>query len=130
MFVPALQHTDSVQADFAEEQNLVAKLVHLLHNDNPDILFKMYSVARKQFGTGGPNRIKYTLVPMVFSYLKLGMKIHNMKERGEEVNTSTTKVLQYVLDILQKIDKLIPEQVTLSTNTAQLGRLDGEVPLP
>jgi len=108
---PTFEDIYADEADFAEEQNLVAKLVHLLHNDNPDILFKMYSVARKQFGTGGPNRIKYTLVPMVFSYLKLGMKIHNMKERGEEVNTSTTKVLQYVLDILQKIDKLIPEQV-------------------
>jgi len=113
---PAFADIYADEADFAEEQNLVARLVHLLHNDNLDVLFKMYSAARKQFGIGGPQRIRYTLVPLVFSYLKLAARIHAAAARDKgaaapATTTTTGKVMQYVLETLQKIDKVVPEQV-------------------
>jgi vacuolar protein sorting-associated protein 35 len=63
--------------DFEEEQNLIARLVHLFDNSDTDQLFKVLAAARKHFGQGGVKRIQYTLVPLVFSYLKLAQRIYN-----------------------------------------------------
>jgi len=38
-------------------------------------LFQIYTVARKHFGKGGMNRIRYTLVPLVFGYIGLAARL-------------------------------------------------------
>ncbi len=85
--------------DFEEEQNLVAKLVHLLDNSDTDQLFRVLAAARKHFGQGGVKRIQYTLVPLVFAYLRLAQRIHTAQE--EEKVVGVDKVFKYVLEILQ-----------------------------
>ena len=46
--------------EFKSEQQLVTKILSLFKNDDPDELFKMYAIARKQFGQGGFKRVPFT----------------------------------------------------------------------
>ena len=43
--------------------------------DEDGQLFQIYTVARKHFGKGGMNRIRYTLVPLVFGYIGLAARL-------------------------------------------------------
>jgi vacuolar protein sorting-associated protein 35 len=58
-------------SEMQEESNLVSKLVHMLDHEDTDIAFQMLSVARNHLGMGGKSRVGYTLVPVVFSALRL-----------------------------------------------------------
>lgn len=57
--------------DFAEEQNLVARMVHQLRSDDPDDHFQILKTARRHFSSGGPQRVKHTLPPLAFSALQV-----------------------------------------------------------
>ena len=57
--------------DFAEEQNLVARMVHQLRSDDPDEHFQILKTAREHFSTGGPRRVRHTLPPLAFSSLQV-----------------------------------------------------------
>uniref|UniRef100_A0A0N5AF59 Vacuolar protein sorting-associated protein 35 n=1 Tax=Syphacia muris TaxID=451379 RepID=A0A0N5AF59_9BILA len=59
--------------DFAEEQTLVARIVNLIHAETADQQFIMLKTIRKQFGSGGNHRIKYTLPPLVFAVYQLAL---------------------------------------------------------
>ena len=58
--------------DFEEEQNLVARLVHRLRSDDSDTQYRLLVAARKQFGQGGPRRLRHTLPPLAQEALRLG----------------------------------------------------------
>ena len=54
--------------EFAEEQGLMGRLIHLLTSpDDPDQQYNILSTARKHFGTGGPKRIGSSLPPIVIA---------------------------------------------------------------
>ncbi|KAG2393890.1 hypothetical protein C9374_003654 [Naegleria lovaniensis] len=91
--------SDIEEEEFEDDQNLVARLVHLLYNEDTDTLFRVYSTARKHFGQGGPKRILFTLTPLVFAYLQLAKRIRNHPEREQKV-VKEEKVFQYVIEIL------------------------------
>ena len=57
--------------DFAEEQNLVARMTHQLQSDDPDEQFHILKTARQHFTQGGPRRVKHTLPPLAFAALKV-----------------------------------------------------------
>ena len=59
------------EQDFAEEQNLVARMVHQLRSEDPDEHFQILKTARKHFASGGPQRVKHTLPPLAFSALQV-----------------------------------------------------------
>eukprot|EP01002_Notosolenus_urceolatus_P001503 NODE_138_length_2643_cov_38.976870_g111_i0.p1 GENE.NODE_138_length_2643_cov_38.976870_g111_i0~~NODE_138_length_2643_cov_38.976870_g111_i0.p1 ORF type:complete len:823 (-),score=314.76 NODE_138_length_2643_cov_38.976870_g111_i0:108-2576(-) len=80
---------------FVEEQVLVTRIVHLVRNSDPAILFKMLAFLRKQFGQGGTKRIVHTLPPLIFAYLRLA---HQVKEEDLE---TYSKLLDKVFDHLQ-----------------------------
>eukprot|EP00659_Diplonema_papillatum_P014273 gene14273-21892_t len=57
--VVTIEGDDDVKdEDLEEDQNLVAKMIHMFKNDSCDVQFKMYSATRKQFGLGGEARMK------------------------------------------------------------------------
>ena len=91
--------------DFAEEQSLVGRFIHLLLSDDPDQqylvsfashtvefrhsinvfsgdvfhgglrhVFQILNTARKHFGAGGNQRIRYTLPPLVFAAYQLAFR--------------------------------------------------------
>jgi vacuolar protein sorting-associated protein 35 len=94
------QENEQVDQEFQEEQELVTKMLHLFQNEDPDELFKMYSIARKQFGQGGLNRIIFTLPPLIFSYLKIAPLLKNSGGKFTDV-----KVFQYVTEILRVLSQ-------------------------
>ena len=62
--------------DFAEEQNLVARMVHQLRSDDPDEHYQILKTARRHFSSGGPRRVKHTLPPLAFSALQVLSLFH------------------------------------------------------
>jgi len=87
---------------FVEEQTLVARLVHQMKSDDNDLQFKIFSMARKQFGQGGVKRIKHTLVPLVFSGLALAQKV-----KGKEL--SDAKMKDKIAKATQKQEEIMAE---------------------
>ena len=67
--------------DVVEEQNLVAKMVHLIMSPpggSADEDLQLLSAARKHFGEGGDVRIRFSLPPLVISSIKLTQKFQNL----------------------------------------------------
>lgn len=69
--------------DFAEEQNLMARFIHLLAADESDLdqQYRMLTAARKQFGAGGSRRIPFTLPPLVYEAFKLARKYFDVRQQ-------------------------------------------------
>jgi vacuolar protein sorting-associated protein 35 len=86
--VPFDELSDPEKETFATEQRLVGRLISLMRNDDDAQLFQIYTVARKHFGKGGMNRIRYTLVPLVFGYIGLAGRL---KRHGEEAGAAAAE---------------------------------------
>ena len=69
---------DLDEEDFAEDQEVVARVVHLLQVDAttpPKEAFAMISTAHAAFSKGGSRRMRYTLVPLAFAALRLARRL-------------------------------------------------------
>merc|ERR1712166_997115 len=86
--IPFEDLSENDRSVFATEQRLVGRLISLVRNDDDAQLFQIYTVARKHFGKGGMNRIRYTLVPLVFGYIGLAGRL---KKSGEKKTTEKKK---------------------------------------
>eukprot|EP01102_Stenamoeba_stenopodia_P015762 TRINITY_DN5417_c0_g1_i1.p1 TRINITY_DN5417_c0_g1~~TRINITY_DN5417_c0_g1_i1.p1 ORF type:complete len:782 (-),score=196.58 TRINITY_DN5417_c0_g1_i1:138-2483(-) len=106
---------DSDMDDFREEQNLVASVVHLLDNDDVETLFLLYFTARKHFiqGQPQPNRIKHTLVPLIFRALQLAERIIGPNKEDEELIRKTKKVFKFIYDTINVLGKASLPDLTL-----------------
>ncbi|CAI5477939.1 unnamed protein product [Closterium sp. Yama58-4] len=67
--VPPVDELD--MDDFSEEQNLVARLVHLLVNPDPRIQFQILAIIRTHLFKGGQSRLRFTIPSLVFCSLQL-----------------------------------------------------------
>ncbi len=65
---------------------MLARLVHAMvaPNDDTDTQFKFLSLARQYLMEGGPERIGYTLPPLVFATLRLVQQVRKVGERSEQ----------------------------------------------
>ncbi|KAK9378509.1 vacuolar protein sorting-associated protein 35 [Kockiozyma suomiensis] len=61
---------DAETEETVEEQGWLARMVHLIESDIPDVQFRMLQLAKKAFSEGG-DRIKYTFPALVTSSVKL-----------------------------------------------------------
>ncbi|KAF8044342.1 hypothetical protein BT93_A2360 [Corymbia citriodora subsp. variegata] len=59
------------EEDFNEEQNSVARLIHMLYNDDPEEMLKIICAVQKHIMVGGPKRQPFTVPPLVFSALRI-----------------------------------------------------------
>ena len=68
--------------DFAEEQNLMARMIHLLAAEESDLdqQYRMLTSARKQFGAGGARRIPFTLPPLIYEAFKLARRYFDVRQ--------------------------------------------------
>ncbi|KAK9248157.1 vacuolar protein sorting-associated protein 35 [Lipomyces tetrasporus] len=66
----ATKRKDTETDETVEEQGWLARIVHLIQSDVPDVQFRMLQLAKKAFGEGG-DRIKFTFPAMVTSSVKL-----------------------------------------------------------
>ncbi|XP_052872100.1 vacuolar protein sorting-associated protein 35 isoform X1 [Anopheles cruzii] len=81
--------------DFAEDQGIVGRFVHLLRSDDPDTQYKILSSARKHFGLGGQQRIRYVLPPLVFQAYQLAYKYKSIAAEDEMWDKKCQKILQF-----------------------------------
>lgn len=89
------QPEDEDPEDFQEEQITMGKFIHLLQADDPNQHYLILNAARKHFGSGGDNRIKFTLPPIVFSAYRLAYKYKQMQEQDENWEKKCQKIFQF-----------------------------------
>uniref|UniRef100_A0A7S3Z9X4 Vacuolar protein sorting-associated protein 35 n=1 Tax=Lotharella globosa TaxID=91324 RepID=A0A7S3Z9X4_9EUKA len=63
--------TKASEIKFRKEQELVARVFHLIQAEDTDTQYELYVKVRSVFGKGGTRRIKYTIPPLVFGTLAL-----------------------------------------------------------
>lgn len=56
--------------EFEEEQECVAKMIHLISNHDLDIYYNILQRIKKELVQGGMKRMKYTLPPFIFNLFK------------------------------------------------------------
>ncbi|KAK9479451.1 vacuolar protein sorting-associated protein 35 [Lipomyces japonicus] len=66
----AAKRKESETEDTIEEQGWLARIVHLIQSDVPDVQFRMLQLAKKALGEGG-DRIKFTFPALITSSIKL-----------------------------------------------------------
>lgn len=74
-------------AQRSAENALVAKLVHLLDNDDTDVVYEMLTVARQHINQGGNTRAGQTLVAVVFASFRLAQRVFDI-EHGRKDATA------------------------------------------
>ncbi|CAK9148308.1 unnamed protein product [Ilex paraguariensis] len=80
--------------DFKEEQNSVARLIHMLYHDEPEEMLQIICLVRKHIMTGGPKRLPFTVPSLVFSSLKLVRRLQG--QDGDVVGEETIETLSSV----------------------------------
>uniref|UniRef100_A0A7S0D096 Vacuolar protein sorting-associated protein 35 n=1 Tax=Amorphochlora amoebiformis TaxID=1561963 RepID=A0A7S0D096_9EUKA len=86
---------------FIKEQELVAKLFHLIKNADTDIQYELYTKVRNVFGRGGTARIKYTIPPLVFGALSLIERVTaRLEEEKEGIKYMPKKIFVFIHQIL------------------------------
>ncbi|XP_054738022.1 vacuolar protein sorting-associated protein 35 isoform X1 [Anastrepha obliqua] len=104
--VPQPANANNVDPEeFAEEQGVVARFIHYMKSDEPDMQYKILQSARKHLGAGGPQRIKHVLPPLVFSAYQLAYKYKAIAEEDENWDKKCQKILQYCHSTIAAIAK-------------------------
>ncbi|KAK8587553.1 hypothetical protein V6N13_086533 [Hibiscus sabdariffa] len=101
--------------DFKEEQNSVARLIQLLHNDDPEEMFKIICTVRKHILGGGPKRLPFTVPPLVFSSLKLVRQLQGQEENpfGEEESTTPKKIFLLLNQTVETLSNIPAPELAL-----------------
>ncbi|KAJ8549195.1 hypothetical protein K7X08_032902 [Anisodus acutangulus] len=100
------------EEDFMEEQNSVARLIQMLHNDDPEEMLKIICAVKKHILTGGPKRLPFTVPPLIFNSLKLVRGLQNQDENApeEEVSSMPKKNFQILNQIIEALSSVpVPE---------------------
>lgn len=95
--------------DHAEEQWMVARLIHLLQAPTPDQQYLILNSARKHFGTGGDGRIGHTLPSLVFAAYKLVLVYKSVKDEDERWVKKCERIFQFALQTITALTKISPE---------------------
>jgi vacuolar protein sorting-associated protein 35 len=67
--------------DFAEEQGLVARLIHRLCSADPGQHYALLQAVRARLAASGPARLRHTLPPIAFAALDI---VRRLGERARE----------------------------------------------
>ncbi|KAJ8340134.1 hypothetical protein SKAU_G00347670 [Synaphobranchus kaupii] len=86
---------DTDPEDFAEEQSLVGRFIHLLHSDDLDQQYLILNTARKHFGAGGNQRIRHTLPPLVFAAYQLAFRYKENSTMDEMWEKKCQKIFSF-----------------------------------
>lgn len=100
------------EEDFQEEQNSVARLIQMLHNDDPEEMLKIICSIKKHILTGGPKRLPFTVPPLIFNSVKLVRRLQNQDENISEDETfvSPKKIFQILNQIIETLSNIpVPE---------------------
>ncbi|KAE8876204.1 Vacuolar protein sorting-associated protein [Phytophthora fragariae] len=76
---------------FEAEQQTLAKVVQLVSNDDLDVKFRVFSVARRAFLQSGVFRIRFTLVPLIYQSLTLARDLAAHSQEKTQTECQETK---------------------------------------
>ncbi|GJN22990.1 hypothetical protein PR202_gb10603 [Eleusine coracana subsp. coracana] len=93
------------EEDFKEEQNSVARLIHMLHNDDHEEMLKILCTVQKHILQGGPKRLTFTVPSLVFSALKLVRRLQGQDGdvTGEDVPATPKKIFQILHQTIEAL---------------------------
>ncbi|CAN6314849.1 unnamed protein product [Urochloa humidicola] len=93
------------EEDFKEEQNSVARLIHMLHNDDHEEMLKILCTVQKHILLGGPKRLTFTVPSLVFSALKLVRRLQGQDGdvTGEDVPATPKKIFQILHQTIEAL---------------------------
>ncbi|XP_023678494.2 vacuolar protein sorting-associated protein 35-like [Paramormyrops kingsleyae] len=91
--------------DFAEEQNLVGRFIHMLHSEDPDQQYMILNTARKHFGAGGNQRIRFTLPPLVFAAYQLAFRYKESSSVDEKWEKKCQKIFSFAHQTISALIK-------------------------
>ncbi|XP_022871097.1 vacuolar protein sorting-associated protein 35B-like isoform X3 [Olea europaea var. sylvestris] len=103
------------EEDFKEEQNSVARLMHMLYNDDPEEMLNIMNTVWKYIMAGGSKRLPFTVPPLVFSALKLVRRLHGQDGdvAGEEVPATPKKIFQLLNQIIEALSVVPAPELAL-----------------
>ncbi|MBW0509769.1 hypothetical protein O181_049484 [Austropuccinia psidii MF-1] len=85
--------------EMAEEQGWLARMVHLLHNDDLDVHAKLLQEARKAFSEGG-DRIRWTYPPLAICALKLAQRYNYRQHYIPDWDIKITSLFKWIHQVL------------------------------
>ncbi|KAL6295547.1 hypothetical protein ACE6H2_003689 [Prunus campanulata] len=93
------------EEDFGEEQNSVARLIHMLYNDDPEEMLKILCTVKKHIMSGGPKRLPFTVPPLILSALKLVRRLQGQDGEvvGEEMPATPKKIFQILNQTIEAL---------------------------
>uniref|UniRef100_A0A7N1A2U3 Vacuolar protein sorting-associated protein 35 n=1 Tax=Kalanchoe fedtschenkoi TaxID=63787 RepID=A0A7N1A2U3_KALFE len=108
-------HDEVDEEDFTEEQNAVARLLHMLHTDDLEEISKIIFTVKKHILTGGPKRLPFTVPPLVFSTLKLVRRLNgnNKTTDKEQITATLTKIFQMLNQVIEALSDIPAPEVAL-----------------
>lgn len=98
-----LDASDSIETDvyqFEYEQQAVAKLIFVIHNNDPQKQFEMFATLKNVFLKGGARRQKFTLPSLVSAYFQLAAALSHGYEA--QLNNITTTSRPIHDDLIRK----------------------------
>lgn len=93
---------DNETDETLEEQGWLARLVHLVYNENLDIQFKLLQILRKNFSEGG-ERIKYTSPSLITQAIKLARKYKLQENLDNDWNQKASSVYKFIHQIISSL---------------------------
>lgn len=91
MIQPLLREMDANNEDasvptdgFKEEQYLVARIPHLISNDNTDTVLSILQVIRSQFTAGGAKRMVFTYPSLIFVAMTLSRRVFEREGKKDQ----------------------------------------------
>lgn len=101
-------------AQLREEQSSVAKLVHILHHEDTDVMYQMLNVVRRHIQPGGAIRIAVTFPPIVFSALGLLRLVQGLEFPQPIALHSNVEASEVVEEEKAENEDTVEEQVTIN----------------
>jgi len=110
------KNANNVSDKFKSEQYLVARIIHLIQNDDTDTLLQLLIYARTQFTIGGSKRMQFTYPSMIFAALHLARRVFQReiaaKQEGSTISApqySTRKVFHFVIEAITALATSHPD---------------------
>ncbi|CAK7346156.1 unnamed protein product [Dovyalis caffra] len=103
------------EEDFNEEQNSVARLIHMLYNDDSEEMLKIICTVKKHIMAGGPKRLPFTVPPLVFAALRLVRKlqVQDGNVGGEEDPATPKKIFQLLNETIEALSSVPSPELAL-----------------
>uniref|UniRef100_A0A8B9YXM5 Vacuolar protein sorting-associated protein 35 n=1 Tax=Bos mutus grunniens TaxID=30521 RepID=A0A8B9YXM5_BOSMU len=91
--------------DFADEQSLVGRFIHLLRSEDPDQQYLILNTARKHFGAGGNQQICSTLPPLVFAAYQLAFRYKENSKVDDKWEKKCQKIFSFTHQTISALIK-------------------------